>query len=303
MKLRSVLAAVALLVLTAGPASAEGNILAVMSKRVAPYEEALRGFVSVGGWHVQSLIISELPDKDAKRVITRAKPDLILAIGLDALTSVCTIETVPIIYLMVLNPEALAGKQENITGVSMSIAPAKQLSWIKMNIPGIKRIGVLYHPERTGYLLPPARQAAQELGLELSAREIHDVKEVMGELQALKNKVDLLWMLPDIVVYSPEIIEYLLLYSLDNKIPVFTFSRKYVELGALASLDVDIFDMGRQAGRMAEKIISGTAVRLILKADPATMAPSINTNAARRLGIKLGNDALNTSSIVNGEEE
>ena len=69
-----------------------------------------------------------------------------------------------------------------------------------------------------------------------------------------KQLVILSKVLPDITVITPETIEFLLLFSLENRIPVFTFSEKYVESGALMSIIIDAFDIGCQAGEMAKAI-------------------------------------------------
>ena len=44
--------------------------------------------------------------------------------------------------------------------------------------------------------------------------------------------------------------EFPFLFFLENKIPILTFAEKYVEIGALISIGIDVFDMGRQAGEI-----------------------------------------------------
>jgi len=67
-------------------------------------------------------------------------------------------------------------------------------------------------------------------------------------------------------VITPETIEIMLLFSFENHIPVLTFSEKYVELGALMSIGIDAFDMGCQAGEMANQILKGSDVSIIQNA-------------------------------------
>ncbi|MFZ2948374.1 MAG: ABC transporter substrate binding protein, partial [Desulfuromonadaceae bacterium] len=67
---------------------------------------------------------------------------------------------------------------------------------------------------------------------------------------------DLFWMLPDITVITPETAEAILLFSLENNIPILTFSEKYLERGAMLSIGIDPFDIGRQAGEMAQTLFS-----------------------------------------------
>ena len=55
----------------------------------------------------------------------------------------------------------------------------------------------------------------------------------------MQGKIDILWMLPDATVVTDETVELLLRFSFQHDVPMFSFSKKYVEVGAVASLDVD----------------------------------------------------------------
>ena len=53
------------------------------------------------------------------------------------------------------------------------------------------------------------------------------------------------------------------------------------------SMDIDAFDMGRQAGEMAEAILAGEDVKNLLPAYAAKAVVSTNVMIARKLGIHL----------------
>ena len=69
----------------------------------------------------------------------------------------------------------------------------------------------------------------------------------------MKGKIDIFWMLPDAEVITPETVDSILLFSFQNNVPVFSFSSKYVKMGALASLSVDPFALGAQTGELVAK--------------------------------------------------
>src|SRR5208337_4062783 len=161
----------------------------------------------------------------------------------------------------VLNPQALLQDNANVTGVSMNIAPERQLSLLRQILPKVKKIAIFFDPGKSGNYVAKAYNAAAIMGIELLAKGVHSSREAAAAIDAMKGKADALWLLPDTTVVNPATIDLLLLSTLENKIPVLTFSDKYVEKGALLSLEVDAEDAGRQAGEMANSILAGGSAR------------------------------------------
>ena len=93
-----------LLLLFPGISVAEPEIFAVQSIRVKPYEEAIKGFRSICDVGMRRVVLSELGRADAMRSIKDSGPEMILAIGGDALSMAKGIKSIPIVYTMVLNP-------------------------------------------------------------------------------------------------------------------------------------------------------------------------------------------------------
>ena len=145
---------------------------------------------------------------------------------MDALSLVKPIENIPVVYLMVLNPQSILSEENNITGVSMNIPQEKQLTALLDALPGTNTIGLLYDPDRTGHLAKKAQDSAKKMGVTLIAKEVHDPKNAPALINDMKDKIDVFWMLPDITVITPETVESLLIFSLENSIPIFTFSER-----------------------------------------------------------------------------
>ncbi len=278
-----------LILLISGPGAARAaqEIVAVQSIGIQPYEEALNGFRSVRNDKIQRLIISELKGASVADRIKQTRPDLVLAIGMDALTQVRTIADIPVVYLMIPNPPSLLSGKKNVSGVRMNIPPEQQLRALVEVLPATKAIGLLYNPDRTGELAEKATEAARKIGVKLIARTVGNSRSVPKLLQELKGQIDVFLMLPDLTVVTPETVEALLLFSLENRIPLVSFSEKYVEMGALMSIGVDAFDMGVQAGEMAEKILSGRGTVNSRQVDARKAVIAINRKVAKTLGISL----------------
>jgi putative ABC transport system substrate-binding protein len=298
--MKKLLAISLFLLLSPGLSEAGSHIVAVQSIRVKPYEETIKGFRSVCNATIKRIVISELGGADVVREINAMRPAVVLAIGRDALSMVKRIETTPIVYVMVLNPQSALGGEENITGVSMNIPLEKQLKALLGALPYARNIGLLYDPNRTGPLANEAQDAARRIGITLVAKEIHDARDAPSLIMDMRQKIDVFWMLPDITVITPQTVEFLLLFSQENDIPLFAFAEKYVEAGALISTGIDAFDMGSQAGVLANQILSGKSVRNVRQVHARRVIVSTNLMVARKLGIKV-NIAMN--SAAHGSEK
>jgi putative ABC transport system substrate-binding protein len=281
-----------------GLAEAGHKIVAVQSVRIKPYKKAIEGFESVTGSGIKRIVISELHDANIIKTINSFKPDIVLAIGMGALQAVKEIKDIPIVYMMVFDPTSIISGEKNIFGVSMSIPPEKQLNLLLNVLPHTKNIGLLYDPDRTGHIVKDAMIAAGKMNINLIAKEVQNSKDVPSELLDMRKNIDVFWMLPDLTLITPETIEFLLLFSLEKRIPVLAFSYKYIELGALMSISIDPFDIGRQAGEIANAIVSGRDLKKIKKVDVRKALISINTNIARKLEIDINNNIIKKARIT-----
>lgn len=276
---------------------AAAEIVAVQSFNIKPYNNALRGFKNACNCNVKRFVVSEVV-VDIVRKIQEAEPDVIIAIGNDALNRVKRIKNIPIVYIMILNPQSVISNEENITGISMNITPEKQLALLQQALPDVKNIGLLYNPFRTGYFVKEAQHAATAMGIELIAKEIHSSKDVPALLKSMKGEINAFWMLPDVTLVTPETVEFLLLFSIENRIPVITFSDKYLKMGALMSLDIDVNDIGKQAWEITKKVLTGTEIKRIAKTDARKADVTINQKAAKKLRITISNEILNKARII-----
>lgn len=284
-----------------GIAEAGQEVIAVQAHNVKPYSDALKGFKSVCNCDIKSLFISEMKEKDLLKTIRSSNADLVLAIGNEALRRVKDVEGVPILYMMVLNPQLIIPDKENVTGVGMNVSPETQLSILQQALPGMKRVGILYDPAKTGHFVKKAKAAAAERGMTLIAKEVHSPKDFPGLLRNMKGEIDAFWMLPDVTAVTPETTEFLLLFSIENRVPVLTFSDKYLEMGALMSVEIDPVNVGRQAGEMALKMLSGAAARDLREMDAPKAVISINLTAAGKLGVSFRDEIIGRSRIFNGK--
>jgi putative tryptophan/tyrosine transport system substrate-binding protein len=275
------------------------EIAVIKSSKSIVYDKAVQGFMSEdlkghvlcektisSGIKYSHYIAGSSPCQDFIRKIKETPPGLILAIGKKSLSEVKDISIVPIIYLLVSSPEQLTAGKTNIFGVEMKISAAQQLIALTRAIPKVKRVGIIFDPKRTGNFAKEAQVFSDLKRIELVTHEIKRPQEVASALTRMANKIDAFWMVPDLTVLTPETIEMIMLFSLENKVPVLTFANKYLKKGATISVSFDLHAMGKQAGKMAKQILEGKNNMPKLAETPIdTHMLSINKKIAKKLGI------------------
>lgn len=244
------------------------------------------------------LVLSDLSGVGPQEYIRNEEPDLVLAIGMDALETVENIKGLPIVYVMILDGAGRFSDRENITGVSMVVEPEKQLEIICRAFPDSERIGLLYDPGQSGEIVRRIQEAASGKNTSLVARKVYSPENVPAAFMLIRDEIDVFWMLPDLTVVGPETVRSMFLLAMEAGRPVVSFSEKYVELGALMSIGVDPYDMGRQAGRMAEKILAGKQVASISGRDATKAVITVNTRIAEKLGIVINEKILGRARSI-----
>lgn len=228
------------------------------------------------------------------RRIRASDAALVFAVGLKAaLVAKLEIEDVPVIFSMVRDPAKYDLIAANMTGISLQIPIDGQFAAMRAVLPQLKRIGVLYDPEKTGALVEEARRLAKGLGLELVERQVRSEKEVPATLRPVMSQVEALWLVPDSTVLTEESLRFILSTTLEHNVPVVGYSSEFVRNGALLGLSVNSEDIGRQAGLLAKKILIDQYRPFSTTFPPVRLRLTLNLKTARVLGITIPPDVLN----------
>jgi len=278
--------------------AASPEIVVVQSADIKPFDETRDGFESTCGCTIADVIVTGSARSDVTGTIRRMNPDGVLAIGLDALERVQNIRDIPLFYTMTAGTGHPFQELKNLAGVSMFISPERQLQAIKEMFPNARRIGLIYDPRNTASLFDRAVQYANAHSIEIIAKKADSTRAVLPLLEELKGKIDVFLMLPDVTVTNRETIDSMLLFSFSNRVPIFTFSEKYVEMGALAALIVNPFDLGAQTGEIARKRLEGRSLGGSTRAYARQQVLLINSKIAQKLGIAIPEAILKKSVTV-----
>ncbi len=310
-KYRFVLLVFCLSFLLCSAAQAGQRILAVQSQQLKPFERALSGFKEFFPADIERIVLAQMENSDIESEISKRNPDLILAIGNEALRKVRDISTIPVIYCMVLHPEKIVQGRTNIAGVSMSIAPEKQLAALVSALPGTRKIGIIYDPDNTGDFVDTVEKISSRYCCSIIAEKISHPKDAPAALLNIIDEIDIFWMMPDLSVVTPLTIDYIFDACLRKSKPVVSFAQKYVSLGAVLSIGIDAVDIGKQTAEIASTILSPKSQALAFRTAPRKPVISINSQIARKalitvnrqvawnLGLAIDEAILQEARIVN----
>lgn len=284
-------------ILAAGAQPQSQEIAVIKSSDINPFNTVIAEFKRSCRCRVTEYDMTEDQAQVTLNNIRSTKPAAVFIVGAEAFTLASGITDIPVIYSMVMNPGY--SPEDNRIGVVMEISPEKQLAELLNVLPATKRVGVVYDPRKTAHLVKNAIKAANTMGVKLIPKEVYSPKKTLAAISSIKNEIDAIWLLPDQTVLTQETVEFMLFFSLENNIPIFTFSEKHVRLGALMSLSPDPSEVGEKAGALARRILAGEKIINIKPGTVDKTRLSLNTSVANKLGISISRQVINSAYIVN----
>jgi putative ABC transport system substrate-binding protein len=266
----------------------EYTVAVIKSDGHLPYDEVIAGFRAE--LHSQNVKLISIDERSRSRLaekISEIRPDALLCLGTKALENASDIRNIPKIFCLVTLSKAYSfTHRQDVYGVVIDISPAVQFRIIKNVFPKVKRIGVIYNPAHNQKMIGEAERSAHAMGFLLITKQVHSMKEIPSALNALENKVDILWSVYDQTVYGPESAKYILLYTLRKNIPFVGFSPQFAKAGALLALYGNYEDMGRQAAFIAKQLLNNEKPAYKY-AEPRQTGIAVNEKAANALNISL----------------
>lgn len=285
------------------------RIAVIKSGDITPFNRAIEGFKSVVDGEIYEYDMSgELKSgRYIKEIIQVRRYDLIFAVGTLAAITASQIKEIPSVYCMVIDPDRFGLRHErHMAGVSVKPPMRLILEKFKEIIPSMRRIGVIYNPDKTKYLVDEAKDAAEELHLKLVTRPVESRRDIASGLKDLWGRIDALWLLPDPVVLWEDTFKYMVAEATARRVPILGFSRSMVKSGALASVFPDYREMGVQAGWLAGKVLQGYLPSKLSLVQPNSCQVALNVKIAKLLGIDLPKNIIEEAELLpksEGERE
>lgn len=232
----------------------------------------------------------------ASNFVTK-KVDMICAIATPSATTAynATMDgDIPVIYTAVSDPVIAGLANEdgssvgNVTGTSDALAVDAQLQMIREILPEAKTIGIIYttSEENSVSTIAQYKAAAGDYGFEIVDTGVTALSEVGLAAADLCGKVDCITNLTDNTVVSA--LQSVLEEANKAGIPVFGSEVEQVKNGCVASMGLEYYELGKQTGKMAAKVLKGEAKASEMNFEVIS-EPSLYVNfaAAEKINLEL----------------
>ena len=228
--------------------------------------------------------------------LTTLRPDLILAVARPGVVAMhAATPTIPVVAVDLESDPVASGFVKtlpqpggNVTGVFMDFPDlaGKWLEILKMTVPALARVAVLWDPATGPAQLDAARRAAQVLKLAMYPVEARSTAEIAPAIRAaIRERPNGMITLTSPIFNSGRgaIIELAARHRLPTVVP---FSG-YAKDGGLVSYGPEVMTMYAQAGTIAVKILTGTRPTEIPVERPTKFELVINLKTAKALGLTI----------------
>ena len=234
------------------------------------------------------------------------KVDLICAIATPAAqTAANATKTIPIVATAVTDYEGaklvVSNKEPktNVTGTSDMNPVNEQFDLMMKIVPDLKTVGIIYCSSEVNSQIQAdmLKKHAATKNVQVMEATVSTVNDIQQAAQSLIGKVQAIYVPTDNVLASA--MPTLINVTDGAKLPVIAGEGGMVKGGAVATLAVDYYQLGKQAGEMAANILSG-------KAKPETTAIEmqktfkvvVNESTAKKIGAKIPQELLKDAEIV-----
>jgi putative tryptophan/tyrosine transport system substrate-binding protein len=226
----------------------------------------------------------------------RQKVDVIVAGGTEyVLAAKQATSVIPIVFANVGDPvgsglvAGLARPGGNATGLSIqgTDTVGKRVELLRDVIPGLRRLAIMANVDNSAVVLElrQVQAVARTLGLEVTTLEIRRAEDITPAVEALKSRVDALYICPDPLTSTHRVRINTL--AVGTRLPTISGVREYVEAGGLMSYGPNFPDLFRRAADYVDKILRGANPADIPVEQPTKFDLIVNLTTAKALGLEV----------------
>lgn len=224
------------------------------------------------------------------------KKDLVCAIATPAAVQMASASSdIPIVGTAITDYEAakLVDSNEepgrNVTGTSDMNPIADQVALMKELMPDMTAVGIMYSSaeENSRIQAEMFKEECAKVNIEVKEMTISNVNEIQQAADSLLGEdIQAVYVPTDNLLAAA--MSNLTSVTTEKGIPVFTGEVGMLSGGGFATVSVDYYELGKQTGAMAAKILKGEAEPSTMPVEmPAKTETAINKVAADALGITV----------------
>ncbi len=258
------------------------------------YEEGKNLIVDYGNAQGDQTMLQTI----ARKLVSE-KCDLILAIATpSAQAAAAATSEIPILITAVTDPVAaklVKSAQHpgtNVTGTTDMNPIKEQVALVKKVAPTAKKLGVVYNAGEVNSQVQVAKvkEVAPEFGFEVVEATVSNSSEVLQATQSLVGRVQAIYLPTDNTVASA--VESVVKVAEDHDLPVIAGEEGMVNRGALITLGIDYYKLGRQTGAMALRVLKGAKPAEMPIESQKDLSLVINLKAAKKMNVEIPQDLL-----------
>ena len=228
------------------------------------------------------------------------KKDLVFGIATPSAQQLANnITDIPVLFSAVTDPASAKILNSNVTGTSDKVDNvSQQLDLLLKLNPNVKKIGVLYNPSEQNSLVQIAeiQKRAKEKKLEVVLQGITNFGELAQATKNLLTQVDALYLPTDNLVVSG--MQLITSEAISAKKIVVVSENSSVGIGALFTMGIDYYQLGKRTGQMAVEILNGKPVSQVPFETSKQLKLYVNEKTAKALGIDINNPLFKGAEIM-----
>ena len=282
------------------------------SQAVKGLREGLKELGYQGGKNLQIEIRDAKGDRGALKreagELVRQKVLLIFTTGTRATqTAKSATSEIPIVFNHPADPVALglvksmARPGANVTGVAAlsSQMTDRRLEILKEIAPSVRRVMIYYDSNnpysRENFL--SAKKAAGKLKLDVEEHAIKSSDEMKKSISSLQQRDgDAFFHVPDDLIESQ--VDFIIEAAREKGWPSMFSEESWVTKGGLAGYSPNYYQMGRQAARLADKILKGAKPKDLPIERAGKFDLVLNLRTANAVGISIPSELLKKADRV-----
>ncbi len=202
--------------------------------------------------------------------------------------------TIPIVFGAITDPvsarlvNSLKSSGNNLTGTSDVWPVTEQLELLREIVPNLKTLGVVHNPGEANSVatMQVVRKAAKGLALKLVEAPVTSTGEVLQAARSLVGRCDAMYIPADNTAITAS--DSMIKVAEEVRLPLLAGDPGSVEKGALATLSINYYDIGKLSAALAVKILKdGKKPADIPTAIPRNYDLIVNLQAAKRMGVTV----------------
>lgn len=275
--------------------------------------EGIRDALKEGGyregenlkWQYQSAQGNTGTAAQIARKFVGDRPDVIIGIATPSSQAlVAATRSIPILFSAVTDPveaqliSSWDASGTNVSGVSDRLELEQQMALIKRVLPDATRVGMVYNPgeANSAVVVRQLKEILPGMGMTLVEAAAPRSVDVGSAARSLVGKVDVIYTSTDNNVVSAY--ESMVKVGNDTRTPLIASDTDSVKRGAIAALGLDYYEHGKQAGRMALRVLAGEKPGDIKPEATENLSLYLNLGAAKRQGVTLSQELLDSAAEV-----